>query len=124
MSPRTLVAGIALGRLILGAALLAAPRKVVGPGWVGSEADRPATGVLLRAVGARDIALAAGTLVALKDGSSLTPWVIGGALADGADFASTLAAGQAIPPQARAGVGAIAGGAFGAQLGLLKALKG
>ena len=29
MSPRTLVAGIALGRLVLGAALLATPRKVV-----------------------------------------------------------------------------------------------
>ena len=123
MSPRTLVAGIALGRLVLGAALLAAPRKVVGPGWVGAEAERPAAGVLLRAVGARDVALAAGTLAALKGGSSLTPWVVGGAIADGADFTATLAAGQAIPPQGRAAVGALAGGALGAQIGLLRALK-
>jgi hypothetical protein len=123
MSPRTLVAGIALGRLVFGTVLLAAPRKVVGPGWVGAEADRPAAGVLLRAVGARDIALAVGTLAALKGRSSLTPWVVGGAIADGADFASTLAAGQAIPPQGRAAVGAVAGGALGAQIGLLRALK-
>lgn len=123
MSPRTVVAGIALGRLVIGAALLAAPRKVVGPAWVGAEAERPATGVMLRAVGARDMALAIGTLATLKQGGSLTPWIVGGALADGADFVSTLAAGQALPPQARAGVGAVAGGAFGAQLGLLRALK-
>jgi hypothetical protein len=124
MSPRTLVAGIALGRLVLGAALVAAPQKVVGPGWIGAEAERPAAGVLLRAVGARDLAIALGTLAALRQGSSLTPWIAGAAVADGTDFAATLAAGQAIPPQGRAGVGALAGGAFGAQLGLLRALRG
>jgi len=122
MSPRTLVAGIALGRLALGAALLAAPRKVVGPGWIGADAQRPASGTLLRAVGARDVALAAGTLAALRQRSSLTPWIVGGALADGTDFAATLAAGQAIPPQGRAAVGLVAGVAFGAQLGLLRAV--
>ncbi|MDW5593810.1 hypothetical protein VSS74_05660 [Conexibacter stalactiti] len=122
MTPRTLVAGIALGRLALGAALVAAPKKVVGPGWIGAEAERPAAGVLLRAVGARDVALALGTLAALKQGSSLTPWVVGASIADGTDFLGTLAAGQAIPIQGRAGVGLLAGGALGLQLGLLKAL--
>lgn len=124
MSPRTLVAGIALGRLALGAALVAAPRKVVGPGWIGAEAERPAAATLLRAVGARDIALAVGTLSALRSGSNLAPWIVGATIADGTDFAATLAAGSAIPPQGRAAVGGLAGGAFGAQLGLLKALKG
>lgn len=122
MTPRSLVAGIALGRLALGAALVAAPKQVVGPGWIGAEAERPAAGVLLRAVGARDIALALGTLLALKQGSSLKPWVVGASIADGTDFFATLAAGQAIPMQGRAGVGALAGGALGLQLGLLKAL--
>jgi hypothetical protein len=124
MTPRTLVAGIALGRLALGTALVAAPKTVVGPGWIGAEAERPAAGVLLRAVGARDIALALGTLAALKNGSSLTPWIVGASIADGTDFFGTLAAGQAIPMQGRVGVGALAGGALGLQLGLLKALKG
>jgi len=123
MSPRTLVAGIALGRLALGAALALAPRKVVGPGWIGAEAERPAAGTLLRAVGARDVALALGTLSALRAGSDLTAWVVGGALADGTDFAATLAAGSAIPVQGRAGVGLLAGGALGVQLGLLKTLE-
>jgi hypothetical protein len=122
MGPRTLVTGIALGRLALGAALVVAPRSAVGSGWIGSEAERPAAGVLLRAVGARDVAIALGTLIALKQGSSLRPWVLGGSIADGADFFATLAAGQAIPPAGRAGVGALAGGALGVQLGLLKAL--
>lgn len=122
MSPRTLVTGIALGRLVFGVALVAAPRTAVGQGWIGAEAQRPAAGVLLRAVGARDIALAVGTLIALKQGSSLKPWVLGGAIADGTDFVATLTAGQGIPLQGRASVGAIAGGALGAQLGLLKKL--
>jgi hypothetical protein len=117
------VAGIALGRLALGGALLAAPRGIVGQGWVGEEARRPAAGVLMRAVGARDVALALGTLVALRNGSSLTPWVIGAMLSDGTDFAATLGAGQSLPASGRAAVGAIAGGAVGAQLGLLKALR-
>ena len=124
MSPRTVVAGIALGRLALGAALVAAPRKVVGPGWIGAEAERPAAGTLLRAVGARDLALAIGTLGALRNGSSLTPWIVGASIADGTDFFATLAAGSAIPAQGRAGVGALAGGALGVQLGLLKTLRG
>lgn len=124
MSPRTVVAGIALGRLALGAALVAAPRKVVGPGWIGAEAERPAAATLLRAVGARDLALAIGTLGALRNGSSLTPWIVGASIADGTDFVATLAAGSAIPAQGRAGVGALAGGALGVQLGLLKTLKG
>ncbi|MDO8210091.1 hypothetical protein [Conexibacter sp. CPCC 206217] len=122
MSPRTLVTGIALGRLAIGAALVVAPRKVFGPGWIGTEAERPPAGVLLRAVGARDVALGLGTLIALKQGSSLEPWVLGATIADGTDFFATLAAGQSIPAAGRAGVGALAGGSFGLQLGLLKAL--
>lgn len=124
MTPRTVVAAIALGRLVLGTALVATPKKVVGPGWIGAEAERPAAGVLLRAVGARDVAIAVGTLLALKQGSSLKPWIVGGALADGTDFVATLAAGQALPMAGRAAVGTVAGGALGAQLGLLKAIEG
>jgi hypothetical protein len=122
MSPRTLVTGIALGRLAIGAALVAAPRGPFGTGWIGAEAERPAAGVLLRAVGARDVAIALGTLISLQRGTSLKPWVLGAAIADGTDFVGTLAAGQGIPMAGRVGVGAIAGGALGMQLGLLKAL--
>lgn len=123
MSTRTLVGGIALGRLLLGGALLLAPRSVVGPGWVGDEAGRPAAGVLLRAVGARDVGLALGTLAALRSGAPLTPWVAAGALADGTDLAATVGAGAAVPASARAAVGAIAGGAFGVQMALLRTLR-
>jgi hypothetical protein len=122
MGPRTLVTGIALGRLAIGAALVAAPRKAFGPGWIGEEAQRPPAAALLRAVGARDVALGLGTLIALRNSSSLKAWVLAGTIADGTDFFATLAAGQAIPPAGRMGVGAVAGGALGAQLGLLKAL--
>jgi hypothetical protein len=118
------VAGIALGRLALGTALLAAPKQVVGTGWVGDEAKRPAAAVLLRAVGARDVAIALGTLVALRKRTPLTLWIVGATLSDGTDFFATLGAGQALPASARAGVGAIAGSALGAQLGLLRALRG
>jgi hypothetical protein len=121
VSSRTVISAIALGRLGLGAALLLAPAKVVGAGWVGEqEAAKPTTTLLLRAVGARDMALAIGTLMALRQGGALKPWVIGGALADGTDCVATTIAGGAVPAQGRAGVAALGGGALVAQLALLR----
>jgi len=122
MTTRTAIAAIALGRIGLGAALLAAPRALAGAAWVGApEARRPVGAALLRAVGARDVALGLGTLLALRDGDALAPWLIGGALADGADAVATALAGAAVPARGRLAVGAVAGGACVAQLALLPA---
>lgn len=121
LSKRAQIVVLALGRLVLGGALLAAPRTAVGAGWVGADAaHKPTVGLLLRAVGARDIALALGALLALRGGDRLRPWLIGGAIADTTDLASTLGAGAAVPKQGRIAVALVAGTAAVQQLALAR----
>jgi hypothetical protein len=52
----------------------------------------------VRAAGARDLALGAGALRALRGGEDARPWFGAHALADGADFAATWAARREIGP--------------------------
>ncbi|MGB2711524.1 MAG: hypothetical protein WBC33_08395 [Conexibacter sp.] len=121
MSPRTVLMSLALGRLAIGAALTAKPQSEVGAGWVGSdEARRPATALLFRSVGARDMALALGTLAAMRDGGRLRPWLLGATLADVVDLTSTLGAGKAIPARGRVSLALLAGSAIVAQLALTR----
>jgi hypothetical protein len=122
VSTRTQIIGLALGRLALGTALLAAPRGLVGAAWIGRDAERSTSSILLRAVGARDVALALGTLVALRQGGALRPWLLTASIADATDVLATLKAGDAVPAQGRAAVGALGGGAFAQQLALARAV--
>jgi hypothetical protein len=119
-----MLAGVALGRLAFGAALTAKPQTTVGPNWIGgAESERPTAGLLFRSVGARDIALALGTLGALREGAALRPWLLGALLADGVDLVATLAAGSAVPAKGRLGIVAVAGGAVAVQLALARSLE-
>lgn len=120
MNARTMISTIALGRLGLGAAMLVAPDKAVGAGWIGREAARPLSSLMIRAVGARDVGLAIGTLITLRQGGPLKPWLIGASIADATDCVATTLAGSAVPPQGRVAVGALGGGALVAQLALLR----
>jgi len=121
MNARLMLTTLAAGRLGLGAALVAKPQSLVGAGWVGGEeATRPATALLCRSVGARDMALALGTLAAQRSGSPLKPWLLGATLADGVDLAATFAAGRAIPKLGRAAIVLLAGGAIVQQLALAR----
>lgn len=124
MSTRTVLTTLALGRLAIGAALTAKPQSEVGAGWVGSdEVKRPATGLLFRSVGARDMALALGTLGAMRDGGKLRPWLLGATLADVVDLTATLGAGKAIPARGKASIALLAGGAIVAQLALTRTVE-
>jgi hypothetical protein len=97
-----------LGRVAYGIALTAVPGKV-GESWIGEDARRPATQVAIRGLGARDLALAAGTIVAAKRGGALHGWLIGAVSCDVADIGATLAAGDAVPKRSRIGTVALAG---------------
>ena len=99
----------ALGRLVLGGALVAAP-GVVGGGWVGAAADRRPGQTLAIGLGARDVALALGALNALRGRRDASAWVRAGVLADLGDLVATLRARDALPPLAAPAVVAIAGG--------------
>ena len=112
------------GRFALGAALVAKPQSQVGAGWVGGEeARRSVTTLLFRSVGARDMALALGTVSALRNGSPLKPWLLGATLADTVDLAATFAAGRAIPKAGKAGIALLAGGAIVQQLALTRSVE-
>ncbi|MCB1014935.1 MAG: hypothetical protein KDB10_07425 [Acidimicrobiales bacterium] len=119
MDDRQLVRSLAVGRVAIGAALVAAPSLAAG-GWAGAEARRPATKVFLRALGVRDLVLGIGTLRALERGDDPTPWARYGAAADGVDAAATLLGYRALRPRGRfavlaLAVAAAAGGAVAAE---------
>jgi hypothetical protein len=109
LSPRRAVGLIALGRIGLGAAVLAAPEKVTSR-WLGEDnAALPAVGDLARGLAARDIALGAATLLTLDD-PVVGPRVQAGcALADGADVLGTIIARRHLPTKGMLGTVAIAG---------------
>lgn len=65
MNKNTTATGLAIGRMAIGAAILAAPGKTLR-GWVGPTADEPAGRALGRALGVRDLALGAATMGTLK----------------------------------------------------------
>ena len=114
ISASTLARGIALGRLGFGVALLGAPHRSTGP-WLGADASRPATAVAVRGLGARDLALGAGTLACRNE--DLRLWVAASLVGDLADLTATLGAGDGIPRSGRLAVAGLAAGA--AALGAL-----
>ena len=121
---RTAAALIAAGRLAFGAGLIARPAKIAS-GWLGPEADSPPVAIALRGLGARDIALSAGALLALGDEDRLAHWVGAAMACDLADVGATLAApAGALPGNARWGTVALGGGTALAGALTLGALTG
>jgi hypothetical protein len=123
MNSRAMLTGLAAGRLAIGAWLVAKPQSQVGTGWIGEDAKRPTAAVTFRAVGARDMALALGTLGAQRTGSPLKPWLLGATLADATDLVATFAAGRAVPKAGKAMIALLAGGAIVQQLALMRSVE-
>lgn len=113
MNPDLIARVVAAGRIGFGVALLLTPERLTTP-WLGSDAARTGTRVVTRGLGARDLALGAGALAAGP--ADLRRWVAAGILADAADLAATVAAGDSLPFGGRVLVGAVAsaGAALGA----------
>jgi hypothetical protein len=107
---RNLIYAFTSGRIAFGVALVAVPGRV-GKSWIGPPADHPAVHIAFRALGARDIALAAGAALAATRGSATRPWLALTVASDLVDLAATLAAGNSVPERARKGTVALAGGA-------------
>ena len=103
---------LALGRLVLGAGLTAAPGLVTRM-WLGSDSSGPSAKVIGRGLGARDVAIGAGLWRALDEGANLRPWLLAGVAGDLADGLGTLAAGRSAPLLGRVGIPALALGAAG-----------
>jgi hypothetical protein len=80
-----------MGALRVGAgiALLLAPRRVARV-WTGESGEPLPATLALRGMGARDVALGMGLLMALETGSPARGWLEGAALSDATDAAATL----------------------------------
>jgi hypothetical protein len=121
MDARTLAKSIAYLRAALGAGLVVAPARSAR-GWVGEDGTSRAAQVMGIAVGARDVAVAAGTLRALSSGEDARPWLAASVLCDAADAAANISRRDALPATGALGVTALAGGAALLGLWLLKEL--
>jgi hypothetical protein len=102
MNPRDVARSYAGGRVAIGVLLFLFPDRVLR-GMFGSS---PAVSFLGRLVGARDLIIGAGTLVALQSGddTDVSPWMTYGAAADAADALATLVAYQHLPRFKRFGL--------------------
>ena len=108
---RNLALSLAWSRVALGATAFLAPTVPLRP-WVGrAESWRPPAKMLARALGARDIALGIGVILAQKHGGPIRGWVEAGGVADTGDVLSTLVAWPHLPKAGRLLVLAAAGGA-------------
>jgi hypothetical protein len=108
---RALAASVAWGRIGLGLTAMLTPAVPLRP-WVGRDiAWRPRAKMLARALGARDIALGVGVILALRHDAPVRGWVEGGGLADAGDLVATLLAFGTLP---RLGRWAVLGSTAGA----------
>lgn len=104
------VQAVAWVRLALGVVAFLAPTVPARP-WIGArEAGRGSAKTLARALGARDVALGLGTLLAARHGAPVRGWLEGSALADAGDVVSTLIGWGSRPRLGRLGVLAAATG--------------
>src|SRR4051794_37299043 len=102
MDVATLARGQAVNRVLIGAGLMVLP-GVFGRNWIGSAAKDERAKVLARSLGARDLAVGAAGLMALRRGD--TTWArrsfAAQAWADAVDFAAIVAPGTRVPLYAR-----------------------
>jgi hypothetical protein len=107
---RQAAAAVAGLRIAYGAALLITPSNTTKR-WLGSDGQRPGGGqVAVRALGAREVVLHAGALVAALGDSPVRPWLAASFLGDCADIASTWAAKDAVPDGSPLATTIVAGG--------------
>lgn len=107
---RTAAYGLGFSRVAIGSVALAAPGFAMKI-WLGLDAaSRPVKAMGL-AIGARDLALGAGTLAALRNNAPAKAWLYGGVLGDAADAVATVRAFSSDPKNPRMLIALAAAGA-------------
>jgi hypothetical protein len=110
MSPgRRAAVGVAALRIAYGVALAVAPARTTRS-WLGSDAASAGTGVALRALGAREVAIHAGAVAAALGGGAVRPWLVASIGGDCSDVLATFGAGSGLPDGAALKTLAVAGG--------------
>ncbi len=108
-----LARALGVGRTVFGLVLLLSPRLT--DRWIGEAAQMSGAQVVIRALGARDIALGVGTLLAARNRPQLRRWLVASSACDAVDFAATVAT---LRTPGRAFVLALASGAAVSGLGV------
>jgi hypothetical protein len=116
-STRKLTVAFAAARGLFGVGLIVLPSRM-GTSWIGPDAGRPPVQIVIRGLGARDVALAAGTILAALTNAPLRPWLVGSLGSDLTDVTSTLAVGGSLPRRARLGTVALGGASAAASAAL------
>jgi hypothetical protein len=112
MQGRDLAVGLARGRIAIGVMSLLAP-EFVGRTMTGPGGSTGGMRLFARMVGARDLGLGLGVLVALERGAPVRGWLEASAVVDGLDAAACLLARPHIRPSVfPAAVGLAAAGAL------------
>jgi hypothetical protein len=98
---RQLAEAVAWGRIGIGVTAIVAPTIPLRP-WVGRDfAWQPRAKLLARSLGARDLALGIGVILALRHDGPVRGWVEGGGLADAGDVLATLLSFGKLPKGGR-----------------------
>jgi hypothetical protein len=100
----------AIGRVVFGAAALAAP-GATGQLLAGDGGAAPDAQAFLRGMGGREIGLGVGLLIAIRANRPVRPWLAAALLADGGDIAGIAGAWRHMDPSKRRLGLATAGGA-------------
>jgi len=122
MDHATLARVIGIGRIAIGAGLLALPR-LTGTVWLGSPAEQPGGQLAVASLGARDMALGAGMVWALGGRKrDPRPWLLASAAGDLADLAGVLRHREGLTSASAITTAAMAGGAAAAGVWLANEL--
>ena len=100
---------VAGARIAFGIAFMTMPGWT-GRAWIGRDADRHAVKLLTQAIGARDLTMGLGALIAMRRGKPARGWFEAISLTDVLDFACAVLARDVLPPAQRGMVMALAGG--------------
>jgi hypothetical protein len=109
VDPKDSARAVAIGRIVFGVAFMLAP-GLTGRVWIGEEATRPPVKILTTAIGARDLAMGIGVLMAMGRGKPARGWLEGIALTDALDFTAALLGRARLPTAQRRIVLALAAG--------------
>ena len=112
MEGRNLAVTMARGRIVIGVVSLLAP-ELVARTMIGRAGSKGGTRLFARMVGARDLGLGLGVLIAVDRGAPARGWLEASALVDGIDVAAVLLARDHLRTGVFPGaVGLAAGGAL------------
>ncbi len=95
-------------RIAYGAGLMLTPDSLTKR-WLGEGGRQPAAHVALRGLGAREVVLHAGGLLAALRGKPIRPWIAASIAGDIVDILATTASREGLPEKAAPATLAVAG---------------